>query len=165
MKRELDLLFKGVDTSCRIILGLLTLTVLNTVFGRYVLNMTPRWGEEVALSLLIWLSLIAVPLGIRNGWHIRLDLLHRAVGPRAQTGLNLVNWLISLGIALMFVWFGTAVAIQKYPTTMPGLGISAFWQYVSVPISGLLMIIALAESFLSAGNPPAGILEEIEAND
>jgi len=165
MKRGLDLLFRGVDTSCRIILGLLAQTVLNTVFGRYILNMTPRWGEEVALSLLIWLSLIAVPLGLRNGWHIRLDMLHRAVGPRTQTALNGVNWLIAVSLALLFVWFGTAVALQKYPTTMPGLGISAFWQYLSVPVCGVLMLVALAENLLSTGNKSAAATEERGPND
>lgn len=162
----MDYLYRGVDALCRIILALLTLTVLNTVFGRYILNQTPRWGEEVALSLLIWLSLIAVPLGIRNGWHIRLDLLHRAVGPKPQALLDAINWTISIVLAGLFVWFGFEIAVQKSTTTMPGLGISAFWQYLSVPVAGLLMVIALVERAVVRANPPIpNPAEEVTADD
>lgn len=145
MKTFLDILFHGIDTTCRLLLAALTLSVLTTVFGRYVLNSTPRWGEELALTLIVWLSLLAVPLGLRNGWHIRLDLVQRVIRGRTKAGLGILDWLLSMAFAVMFIWYGTKLAIQNLSNLMPGLGVSAFWQYLSVPVSGVLIVIALLE--------------------
>lgn len=149
MKRTLDILFGAVDAICRLLLLALAASVLTTVFGRYALNATPRWGEELALTLIVWLSLLAVPLGFRNGWHIRLDLLARSLPDTARKGLDGVNWVISFVMGCLFVWFGMIGAEQNLSNLMPGLGISAFWQYLSVPVSGVLIVIALTEIALT----------------
>lgn len=145
MTRALDILFKSIDAICRLLLLFLTVSVLTTVFGRYVLNSTPRWGEELALTLIVWLSLLAVPVGLRNGWHIRLDLAQRLLPSIAKRGLGVFDWILSMTFAVMFVWYGVKLANQNLSNLMPGLGISAFWQYLSVPVSGVLIIIALLE--------------------
>ncbi|MCF6443542.1 TRAP transporter small permease [Nereida sp. MMG025] len=149
MKNLMNMLFAGVDILCRSLLVALSLSVLSTVFGRYILNSTPRWGEELALTLIVWLSLLAVPLGFRNGWHIRLDLLQRSLAPVGKRGLDGLNWILSFGMGILFVWYGVKIAIQNLSNLMPGLGISAFWQYLSVPVSGVLIVIALAEIALT----------------
>ncbi|MEM7047037.1 MAG: TRAP transporter small permease [Pseudomonadota bacterium] len=145
MRQVLDTLFRAIYAACRVILGLLTSVVLITVFGRYVLNATPRWGEETALMLLVWLSLLAVPLGIRNRWHIKLDILMRVLPATVLSFLAAVNWSLSFLFGLAAIWYGIHIAIQNLSNLMPGLGISAFWQYLSVPICGVLVVIALLE--------------------
>ncbi len=90
-----------------------------------------------------------MPLGFRNGWHIRLDLLSRALPERGRRGLEAVNWAISFVMGILFVWFGAVVAEQNLSNLMPGLGIPAFWQYLSVPVSGVLIVIVLAEIALT----------------
>ncbi len=145
MKRCFDTVFNGVDYVCRLLLVILTGTVLITVFGRYVLSATPRWSEELALALLVWLSLLSVALGLRGGWHLRLDLVVKNLPARPQAVTEGLNSLIAILTAGLFVWFGTRIAVLNLGSLMPGLGISAFWQYLAVPVSGVLMLAALAE--------------------
>lgn len=154
MRRLFDLLFAGVDHACRALLLVLAVSVLWTVFGRYVLAQTPRWGEELALACLVWLSLLSVSLGVRGGYHIRLDLA-LSLSPRpVRIGAERVNWGLAVIVGGLFVWFGTDIAVLNLGSRMPGLGISAFWQYLAVPAGGVLILVALAERAW-LGAPPA----------
>ena len=146
MGRAVHLLFVAIDAACRVLLVALTAVVLTTVFGRYVLNATPRWGEEVALALIVWMSLLAVPLGVRNGWHIRLDIVARAASRLwARRALGAVDLAASTAFGAVLLWHGTELALRNLSNLMPGLGISAFWTYLAAPVSGALILVALAE--------------------
>ena len=63
----------------------------------------------------------------------------------AQAVTEGLNSLIAILTAGLFVWFGTRIAVLNLGSLMPGLGISAFWQYLAVPVSGVLMLAPLAE--------------------
>lgn len=148
MRPALDALYAAVDHLCRAILVTLTLAILWVVFGRYVLNATPRWGEELALVLLVWLSLLPVALGIAGRWHIRLDLVADALPARPRAVIGWIEVALGLVVAMLMVWFGWRIAELNLGSRLPGLGISAFWQYLALPVSGILTVIAVLDRAL-----------------
>lgn len=143
MRRALALLFLAVDALCRVFLIVLTASVLWVVFGRYVLGSTPRWGEEVALTCLVWLSLLSISLGLAGGYHLRLDLVVMSLPARLRAVAEATNDLIVAGLAAVFVWKGVVLALNNVRQVMPGLGISIAWQYAALPIAGVLMLLGL----------------------
>lgn len=59
----------------------MTLIVAWTVFGRYVLNNTPAWGEPASLFLMLWFILLGGAVGVRELDHMGFDIgLHYARG-------------------------------------------------------------------------------------
>ncbi len=42
---------------------------------RYVFNVTLSWSEELSLALFTWIVLLMAALGVREGFHVRMDLL------------------------------------------------------------------------------------------
>ncbi len=57
--------------------GLLAIVavVFYQVFGRYVLNSSPTWTENLALVLILYVTLIGAAVGVRDAGHIGMDSL------------------------------------------------------------------------------------------
>lgn len=154
MRAALDALYAAVDYLCRAVLVALTVAILWVVFGRYVLNATPRWGEELALALLVWLSLLPVALGVAGRWHIRLDLVAENLPARPRSALARTEAALGLVVAVLVVWFGWRIAELNLGSRLPGLGISAFWQYLAMPVSGVLTAVAVLDRAFLRGRDP-----------
>lgn len=143
-------------------LGLVLMTVIIgwQVFGRYVLNSTPSWSEQAALTLMIWYVALAAAAGVRQGFHIRIVALEEALpaGPRKAMQVIAHGIVCACGVA-MLVWGGELV-LRTWSHVVPSLGIPRGLAYLGLPIAGALMALFALEQILeklgySAG-PDAG---------
>ena len=69
--------------------GLLVIVaiVFYQVFGRYVLNNTPTWAENLALVLVLYVTLLGAAVGVRDAGHIGMEsLLVLRAGRACATG-------------------------------------------------------------------------------
>ena len=59
------------------VIGLLVIVaiVFYQVFGRYVLNSSPTWTENLALVLILYVTLIGAAVGVRDAGHIGMESL------------------------------------------------------------------------------------------
>ena len=130
--------------------GLVLMTVIVgwQVFGRYVLNSTPSWSEQAALTLMIWYVALAAAAGVRQGFHIRIVALEDAVSPNVRKWMQVVsNTLVGLCGAAMFIWGGELV-LRTWSHVVPSLGIPRGLTYLGLPISGALMALFAFEQVL-----------------
>ncbi len=131
-------------------MGLIAMTgiVAWTVFGRYVLNDTPTWGEPVSLFLMLWFILLGGAVGVRELDHMGFDIgLHYARG-RWKAGLVIVNELLVIFFACAMVWFGTELAAKVWSDRLPMIGISKGWDYVPLVGGGILIALFSIEKLL-----------------
>jgi len=130
--------------------GLVLMTVIVgwQVFGRYVLNSTPSWSEQAALTLMIWYVALAAAAGVRQGFHIRIVALEEAASARVKAGMQIVSNLIvgACGVA-MLVWGGELV-MRTWSHVIPSLGISRGLAYLGLPIAGVLIALFAVERVL-----------------
>ena len=90
--------------------GLLVIVaiVVYQVFGRYVLNSSPTWAENLALVLILYVTLIGAAVGVRDAGHIGMDSLlvllpersarqDRARDPRAGGAASASPWSTTAG--------------------------------------------------------------------
>src|SRR3546814_12915044 len=72
---------------------LMVAAILWQVCMRYVFNRPPSWTEELALLLFSWSMLLMLAVGVRESFHVRMDLLIErmpaAGGRRLQTLIDL----------------------------------------------------------------------------
>jgi len=134
--------------------GLVLMTVIIgwQVFGRYVLNSTPSWSEEAALTLMIWYVSLAAAAGVRQGFHIRIVALEEAVSPGLRKVMQVASNTIvgACGVA-MLVWGGELVMLT-WNHVIPSLGISRGLAYLGLPIAGALMALFAFERTLEVLN-------------
>lgn len=130
--------------------GLVLMTVIVgwQVFGRYVLNATPSWSEQAALTLMIWYVSFAAAAGVRQGFHIRIVALEDAVSPPIRKVMQVVsNLVVGLCGAAMLIWGGELVMLT-WSHVIPSLGISRGLAYLGLPIAGALMALFALERVL-----------------
>jgi len=129
-------------------LVLMTAIVGWQVFGRYVLNSTPSWSEQAALTLMIWYVSLAAAAGVRQGFHIRIVALEEAASPAVRKAMQVFSNAIvgACGIA-MLVWGGELVLLT-WSHVIPSLGISRGLAYLGLPIAGALMALFALERTL-----------------
>jgi TRAP-type C4-dicarboxylate transport system permease small subunit len=130
--------------------GLVLMTVIVgwQVFGRYVLNSSPSWSEQAALTLMIWYVLLAAAAGVREGFHIRIVALEEAVGPKAKRGMRMVQDLIVAGCGVAMTIWGGELVIRTWEHIIPSLGLPRGLAYLALPISGVLIALFSLERML-----------------
>ncbi|MBA4339714.1 MAG: TRAP transporter small permease [Hyphomonas sp.] len=120
-------------------LVLMTAIVGWQVFGRYVLNSTPSWSEEAALTLMIWFVSLAAAAGVRQGFHIRIVAVEDAVPAGVRKIMQLASNLVVAACGLAMLVWGGELVILTWDHVIPSLGISRGLAYLGLPISGALM--------------------------
>ena len=130
--------------------GLVLMTVIVgwQVFGRYVLNSSPSWSEQAALTLMIWYVLLAAAAGVREGFHIRIVALEETVGPKAKRGMRMVQDLIVAGCGIAMTIWGGELVIRTWEHIIPSLGLPRGLAYLALPISGVLIALFSLERML-----------------
>jgi TRAP-type C4-dicarboxylate transport system permease small subunit len=102
------------------------------------------WSNEVSENLLYVITLLAAPWLLRQGQHIRVDILLRVIPPRVGWLLEWVSDLLGLACSIYFVWYGWKVALASYragAVTIKTLVTPEWWLLALVPIAFLLVAI------------------------
>ena len=73
--------------------------VATQVFMRYVMNSSIGWADEVSRLAFVWSIFLAIPLGIRRGAHIGIELLTGRFPARVRDGLARAMAAAGAGIA------------------------------------------------------------------
>jgi TRAP-type C4-dicarboxylate transport system permease small subunit len=118
------------------------------VFARYVLNDTPSWAEPVTLQLMGWFILLGAAVGVRESFHLGLDLLQQALPPALARVLEAVNLLLILGFGVAMVWYSVQLAIGTWTATIPVLYLPGGFDFIPLIIGGALIALFAAERLL-----------------
>jgi TRAP-type transport system small permease protein len=123
--------------------------VFYQVFGRYVLNSSPTWAENLALVLVLYVTLIAAAVGVRDAGHIGMESLLVLLPERWRDRAELViHGLVALfGIAM--VYNGTVLGLSVMHYKIPNLCLSEGVRYVPLVLSGALIVLFSIEHILA----------------
>jgi TRAP-type C4-dicarboxylate transport system permease small subunit len=131
-------------------IGLVAMTAIVawTVFGRYVLNATPTWGEPASLFLMLWFILLGGAVGVRELDHMGFDVMLFYARGKWRAALVVINeCLVALfGGAMML--YGSQLAAKVWSDRLPMIGISKGWDYVPIIAGGALVLIFSLEKLL-----------------
>ncbi|MFK7993348.1 MAG: TRAP transporter small permease [Granulosicoccus sp.] len=139
---------KLLDTLCFIsewICGtaLVVLTVIFgwLVYGRYVLNATPTWVEQVSLLLIVLIGFLGASIGVHRGTHLGVTYL-RELFPRS------VRRVLELAAHIIMGIFGTVMMINSYNlvifkwgSQIPLLGIPEGFRAIPITLCGALTLL------------------------
>ena len=84
-------------------MGVMLACIALQVVMRYVFGNAPSWTEELALLMFSWSIMGGLALGVREGFHVRLDILLDRLPP------SLSRWVES-GIEAATAVFGAYLA-------------------------------------------------------
>ena len=147
VKPVYDWAYKIMLFICKLLLIADIIITSVTVAGRYFPFFTaPHWGEEMVLTLMVYMAVLSATLAIRKRTHIRMTAFDQYLPRKAIICLDLLADLAVLILGIILVKYGYEVIkptgnIAKFAkySSLPKL--SQIWMYLPVPIAGLGMII------------------------
>jgi TRAP-type C4-dicarboxylate transport system permease small subunit len=128
-------------------LGLMALVIFIQVGARYALNNPTVWSEELAISLFVWVTMLAIPLGLRRGEHLTLDFVTKrfsgGIAKGIAIGVAVLNVLMFAVLIVLTMNLLPAADRQLLAGIAGGLGIPAkvSWVYAAVIVGGALSVV------------------------
>lgn len=124
-------------------IGLVFMTIIFgwLVFGRYVLNATPTWVEQVSLLLIVYISFLGASVGIHKKTHLGVAVF-REISPEPIKRLfDFLSYALLTGFGLIMVIYGYKLTVFKWDAQIPLLHISEGWRALPIMLSGILVFL------------------------
>jgi TRAP-type C4-dicarboxylate transport system permease small subunit len=138
MDRGLMAAMRWISAAClTILLALVSLMVLVRFWPVVALG----WEDEVVELAFAWMVFLGSAAVWRSGEHIVIDFIPQALaGTGAGRALEMIIGAAMLGFLGVFTWYGWLLTLQSQGNTSPMLVLPRPLWYVSVPVSGVVMI-------------------------
>ncbi len=152
MSRLVKSILKVLEVALIFMMSALVLVVLWGVFGRFILNASPRWTEEVATYLLVWLCLLGAVVAFARNEHLGVDLLISRFDLANRRLCELVvQCLVILFCAIVLIYGGSILVTETLGSgqVTPAMGVKMGLVYLVVPLSGVLFVIIAVERSLT----------------
>lgn len=140
LARGLEILLELIAA---ILVVALTAVVVYAVLWRYVGGSSPRWYDEIAAIMLVWLTYYAGALAALKRGHIGVDGVLMAMPPRLRLATALLAEVCVIGFFAVLAWVGLSVLQILEGMTL----IALRWVPVQltqsvIPIGAVLFILA-----------------------
>jgi len=123
-RRVLDGIDQVVALLIIVAMAGMVVVVATQVYLRYALNLSLDWADEISRLLFVWSIFLAIPLGIKRGSHVGIELLTNQL-PRGFRD-RLFRFMNVLAIVLMAVvaWQAGVLTHDQWDEPMSTLDIS-----------------------------------------
>jgi TRAP-type C4-dicarboxylate transport system permease small subunit len=121
----------AIVAASALMIGIVTLQVLL----RYGFNASIDWSEEISRLLFVWCMFLAIPLGIREGAHVGIELLLAHIPPPLRSALGKACAVGGAALMVVVFWQAIKVSALTWDEMMQSLNASTNWFMVPVAIA------------------------------
>ena len=169
VKKVLD---RSLEVLVMIVVAVLVLDVLWQVFTRFILNDPSTWTEELAVFMLIWVSLLGAAVALNRGAHLGIDYFVGKLAPRKRLYTEVFVFLCVSAFCLFVMVVGglrLVVDTLQLEQESPALRVKMGYVYFAIPISGFFLtlyaVIGLVERLRELPRGQAGPHAHVTAAD
>jgi TRAP-type C4-dicarboxylate transport system permease small subunit len=123
---------------------------------RYGLNRSIDWADEIGRLSFVWSIFLAIPLGVREGSHIGIDLLLDKLPSVGRDALRRAGAALCAALMAAIAWAAVGVAHEQWDELMSTVDLSVGWFIVPVAVGALLSALHLVR--ICVQGPPAARL-------
>lgn len=141
-----------------IIAGLMMLLVVDVtwqVTSRFILNDPSSFTEEIALFLLLWISMLGASYAYRRGVHLGLDIVvEKLQGSQKFWAEKFADLVCLFFAAVLLIYGGMELVLLNMQLEQTSAAMQImFWKvYIVIPISGVLFAMFAIERLIH-GDP------------
>lgn len=152
MPRLVDRLMSTLDVIvqwlCVLFLTLIVVSVTWQVLSRYVTRDSASWTTEVASLSFVWLSMLAIALGVRQGRHMVLDIWEYLPQHRwlRVTVTTVASALVLFTLAVL-VFYGIEALPSALRRNMPGVNLPFGLISLAVPVGCAISALFAVEAW------------------
>lgn len=135
----------GLSLVCMIAASIALVVLVATfgwlVFGRYVLNVTPTWVEQLALLLVCYITYLGAAVGIHENTHLGVTIFRDMLGYRVSNLLKLLIDIVLAGFGLIMMIASIELVQFGWDTLLPMLNIPESFRSLSAALCGGLVFV------------------------
>jgi TRAP-type C4-dicarboxylate transport system permease small subunit len=141
----LDRVLDGIARLCMLVAGIALVIIIVAfgwlVYGRYILNDTPTWVEQLSLLLVSYITFLGAAVGVRRNTHLSIDFVRESLPfvPR-----EIMRYLADLFIVVFgacMAWQGYALFLDNTDRLIPMIDVAESWRALPLAICGVLMVV------------------------
>lgn len=140
-----DRFLDGISRFCKIVtgIGLVILTVIFgwLVFGRYVLNATPTWVEQVSLLLVMVITFLGAAIGIHENTHLGVSYFRELAPAPIKKTFAFIGHLALAVFGLVMMWNSYALMVFKWGSLIPLIHVPEGLRAVPITLCGGLIFL------------------------
>jgi len=118
--------------------GAMVAVVSSQVALRYGLNRSIDWADEIGRLAFVWTIFLAIPLGVRDGAHIGIDLLVDKLPAAGQSGLRRAGAALAAAMMFAICWAAVRTCREQWDELMSTVDLSVGWFIVPVAVGSFM---------------------------
>jgi tripartite ATP-independent transporter DctM subunit len=138
------------EMSAALLLAVEVVLLGSGVVARYALHSPLIWSDELAVILLLWLTMLGAAVALRRGQHLRLTVLVDSVSEGTRNAMETASDLLVILFAVALIVFGLDYAQDEAFLRTPALELSGAWRAAALPVGGALMLQAALARILAS---------------
>ena len=117
-----------------------------TVVARYVFNTGVTWSDQAFVKFTIWAALIGASRAVRDGVHVRVDVILDHLSPAARRPLEVLGLLINIAFCGAMLWaaIGYTDFLMMVGTRNVDSGVQEWIAFLVTPLFLALMCVRYA---------------------
>jgi TRAP-type C4-dicarboxylate transport system permease small subunit len=133
---------KPIEHFCSVLIVIMTLIIVYRVIMRFFFNNTPSWSEELTALLMVYITLLSFPLGIKDDQHLSLTMFYEKLPKSLQYIVTLLNYILILAFSgFVLVYNGILMVQMTSSSYLSSLPVRNAVLYIMVPIAGVLAVV------------------------
>lgn len=142
---RIERLLDGLSFLCMLAASIALVVLVATfgwlVFGRYVLNATPTWVEQLALLLVCYITYLGAAVGIHENTHLGVTVFRDMMGLRVGNILKLLIDIVLATFGLVMMIASIELVKFGWSTLLPMLNIPESFRSLSAALCGGLVFV------------------------
>ena len=147
---------------CAILMAMMLIIVADVALRNVPIPGLPQglaWSNEISELMLYLITMCVAPWLLRQGQHIRVDIMLQALPPRLAWSLEWVGDLIGFACCVVIAWYGTQAAWSSYTSgavNIKTLVTPEWWALAPLPLVFVLLGIEMIFRMIRLQRGPRG---------
>lgn len=136
-----------VGATCMAALAIITFA---NVLVRYFTSQSFAWTEEISISLMVIVTMVAASGAVFRDRHIRIEFFFERGSAERRRVLALFSAAMTVLAFILLAIFASRFAYDdyRYEVTSPGIGVPQWWYSIWLPVLSLAIAFRGAQVFL-----------------
>ena len=147
---------------CAILLAMMLIIVGDVALRNLAIPGLPQglaWSNEISELMLYLITMSVAPWLLRQGQHIRVDIMLQAIPARLAWSLEWVGDLIGFVCCIVIAWYGAQAAWSSYASgavNIKTLVTPEWWALAPLPLVFILLAIEMVFRMIRLQRGPRG---------
>lgn len=142
---------RALDILIGIMMVVLCVMIGAQIVSRFVFNKPIIWTEEASRWLMIWMAFMSIPVCVKKGIHLKVDLgIDAKLSPMAKMVKNIIFNLLALAVWVLIVKFSYTYAMTLTRVNALTFRVPKVYLLICIPISGVFTVVFLINKVVEA---------------